>query len=473
MSQPHIVLITADQLRADALGCYGGQAVETPNLDRLAAGADRYTAAYTASPWCLPSRSSIVTGQYPHTHRAYSNFRDCRLDPATPNLYSLLGDQGYTTSHIGKCHYAPVPYSETRPDRTLPYDAFRDYYLSLGIDHLALQDDKQVSVWYADDYSRELDAAGYLEAYRAAVWNRDYAKVFPFPGPAAWHPDAWVGRKAAERIAGVDPAQPQFLWVSFSGPHFPFDAPDDYLDRVDSSQVGEATMVPGEFDDPARIHHTSYHGPKGIEGAGSAGGKGTSAYSDDYWTRLRTRYYANVALIDDAVGLVLDAITRHLGDDVLVIFTADHGEMLGSHRLWGKHSCGYEDVLRVPLLVRHPEQREGATVASRVQLIDLLPTCLAVAGSSYNRAEGRPLAPGVGHEGYRYVVAEGEGFLAISDGGATYISAMRDGVRLREVFDLVRDPGATRNAIDDPELAPRVMALHRAVEDLLLGALLP
>ncbi len=238
MTQPHIVLITADQLRADALGAYGGRAVPTPNIDRLAASADRYDSAYTVSPWCMPSRSSIVTGQYPHTHRAYSNFRDCRLSPERPTLYSLLREQGYATSHVGKCHYAPVPYGETRPDRTLPYDAFRDYYLSLGIDHLALQDDKQVSVWFADDYSQELEAAGHLEAYRAAVWNRDYAKVFPFPAPPEWHPDAWVGRKAAEFIGTWDASQPLFTWVSLSGPHFPFDAPDAYIDRVDAEPWG-------------------------------------------------------------------------------------------------------------------------------------------------------------------------------------------------------------------------------------------
>lgn len=182
--QPAILLITTDQLRRDALGCYGNRAVATPNLDRLAETGTVFDRAYTASPWCLPSRSSIVTGQYPRNHRAYSNFRDCALSPDVPNLYAALGAQGYTIGHVGKCHYAPVPYGETRADRTLPYEEFRDYYVSLGIDHLDLQDDKQVSVWFYDDYARELEAAGHLVAYRDAVWNRDERKVFTFPGPA-------------------------------------------------------------------------------------------------------------------------------------------------------------------------------------------------------------------------------------------------------------------------------------------------
>jgi len=182
--RPAIVLITCDELRADALSAYGGQAVGTPHLDALAAGGVRFRCAYTASPWCLPSRSSLITGRYPHNHGAYSNFRDRRLDRARPNLYNTLRAGGYRVAHAGKCHYAPVPYGATAPDRTLPYGAFRDYYRSLGIDDLDLQDDKQVSVWFYDDYARELDGAGHLAAYRAAVWERGNAKVFDFPAPA-------------------------------------------------------------------------------------------------------------------------------------------------------------------------------------------------------------------------------------------------------------------------------------------------
>ena len=93
-----------------------------------------------------------------------------------------------------------MPYGETRPDVTQPYEAFREYYCKLGMDDLFLQDDKQVSVWYYDDYSQELDAAGYLKAYRDATWDRSAHKVFAFPGPAEWHPDSWVGRKAQEAM---------------------------------------------------------------------------------------------------------------------------------------------------------------------------------------------------------------------------------------------------------------------------------
>jgi arylsulfatase A-like enzyme len=473
LATPHILLITADQLRKDALGCYGGEVVRTPNLDRIAASGDRYERAYTASPWCLPSRSSILTGQMPHTHGSYSNFRDNRLRLDYPNLYALLGQEGYTTTHAGKCHYAPVPYGETRPDRTLPYEAFHAYYRSLGIDVLHLQDDKQVSVWFSDDYSQDLEAAGHLEAYRDAIWNRDVAKVFPFPGPAEWHPDSWVGHRAVDLIRGHASSRPLFTWISFSGPHFPFDAPDDHLDRVDRSKIGEATCADGEFDDARRIHHESFHGPSGIEGAGVAPGNGTSSYDPAYWTDLRTRYFANVALIDDQVGAILDAVDECLGDNVLILFTADHGEMLGHHRLWGKHNCAYQDVLNVPFLIRHPGQAEAAVLDQKISLLDILPTCLAVAGGIDTFGEGRALRQATGHDGYDHVIAEGEGFLAVVGDHDTWVCATVNGERRYEYHDRSLDPGETLNLISDPDCLEGVNDLQRIAVDALLGAALP
>jgi arylsulfatase len=293
---PAIIFITADQLRKDALSCYGCKAVDTPHLDRLASQGVRFTRAYTNSPWCLPSRTTMLTGLYPHNHRAYSNFRDCQIGPDLPNMYQLLRQNGYRTHHIGKCHYAPVPYNQTRADTTLPYAEFRDYYVSLGIDHLDLQDDKQVSVWFMDDYAQELKAAGYLEAYRAAVWNKEYGKVFAFPAPTQWHPDAWVGRKAVAAIENSPSNQPFFAWISFSGPHFPFDTPDAYLERVHEEHIGTGAYYAGEFDAPDRIHHTSYHRRHGIEGAGAAG-RPCKEHPDSYWRELRRRYFGNVALL--------------------------------------------------------------------------------------------------------------------------------------------------------------------------------
>lgn len=468
--KPNIVLITCDELRADALSCYGNRVISSPNLDALAARGTRFERAYCNSPWCLPSRCSLTTGLYPHRNGAYSNFRDVRLDPETPNIYSLLRGAGYHTAHIGKCHYAPVPYGDTRPEQTLPYDEFRAHYLSLGLDALALQDDKQVSVWFMDDYAAELDAAGYLSAYRDATWNKANAKVFPFPGPAAWHPDSWVGRKACELLDSYATEKPLFLWVSFSGPHYPFDAPAEYYERADMSLDARVTNAI-EFDDASRIHSATFHGrPTGaIDGLGHAPGGATKNYREAYWTELRRNYFANVAQIDDTIGRILAALNSRFGENTLIIFTADHGEMLGNHGLWGKNNCAYEDVWNVPLIVKHPDSDASESTDALCMLVDILPTCLAAAGLKPDFCDGIPLDERIATDGADYVFAEGEGFLAASD-GCFKLARVAQGERQHtELIDLESDPHEFVNRIGDPALQAERARLLAAMTDHLMA----
>ncbi|MGS2617780.1 sulfatase family protein [Micromonospora sp. LZ34] len=466
--RPAILLITADQLRRDGLGCYGGRAVATPNLDRMAASGTVYDRAYTASPWCLPSRASMLTGLWPRHHGAYSNFRDIRLSPEMPNLYRTLRDAGYRTAHIGKCHYAPVPYGETRPDRTLPYDDFHAYYRSLGIEHLRLQDDKQVSVWFEDDYTKELDAAGYLEGYRAAVWNREYAKVFTFPGPAEWHPDAWVGRNAVDTIREHPDGMPLFGWISFSGPHFPFDAPSGYLDRVDTSALGQPFVDPGEFTSPDRLHYHSFHGPH----AGWMEGGSWHERTSDYWHRLRHLYAANIALIDDQVGAIIDAAEARFGDNLTIVFTCDHGEMLGNHGFWGKNNGYYQDVLHVPLIYRRPYRELAGTRSDRLtSLVDLYPTLTATGSTATEpgRLDGRHLD----RPGHSHVYAEGERFLTITDGTHKLVHAHRQDRDYLELFDLATNPDETHNLAGTAEYAEIQRDLATRALNHLVATTLP
>ncbi len=466
-SRPAIVLITADQLRRDALGCYGNQAVATPNLDRLAGDGTVFDRAYTASPWCLPSRSSLVTGRYPRNHQAYSNFRDNSLSSEVPNLYSTLGKAGYAVGHIGKCHYVPVPYGETRPDRTLPYDSFRDHYLSLGIEHLALQDDKQVSVWFYDDYAKDLEAAGHLAAYRAAVWDRSARKVFPFPGPPEWHPDAWVGRRTLDWIASHDDARPFFCWASFSGPHFPFDPPKELLARVNDDHLGEPYVLPEEWDEPGRLHSRSFHGPS----QGRIEGGGYHDRDAAYWRQLRRHYAANVSLIDDQVGAIVAAAEERFGDNLVVVFTCDHGEMLGNHGFWGKNDCAYDDVLHVPLLLRQPGRVGMGSRSERLtSLVDVHPTLLAAAGVEPDGpVDGRP----VDTAGHAYVFAEGEGFLTVTDGRHKLLTAHRDGTVYTELFDLDGDPHEVENLAGRSDYADVQCQLQAAALAALVDTTLP
>lgn len=472
-----IVLITADELFRGSLGCYGATGLSTPNIDALASRGVRYDRAYTVSPWCLPSRASMITGLLPHNSGAYSNFRDIRLDASLPNVYNQLSAAGYRTLHVGKCHYAAVPYGKSQPGVTHPNPELPHYYESLGIDDLVLQDDKNVSTWFWDDYSRELDDAGHLEAYRAEYWA-DNGMCSLFPGPVEWHPDAWVGRKAAERITDHAGDQPLFAFVSFSGPHWPHDPPESYLDRVDMSAVWDRHVQVGELDDPGRIHHRSYHGRGGIDGCWGAEDGACINYDDEYWQKMRHYYLATVALIDDQVGQILDAVDARFGDDALIVFTTDHGEMLGNHGLWGKNNCAYEEVWNIPLIAAGPGIESGAVEESIVTNLELFPTLLAAADAPVPTNDGDDLAELCAAGGRDHVVAEGEGFVAVTDGTVKWIRVRqpRDSGKHRfhdELLDRASDPHEFEDRYRDPRYAEKLAELQGVAVDLLMAHTLP
>ncbi|MDR0709777.1 MAG: sulfatase-like hydrolase/transferase [Spirochaetaceae bacterium] len=471
--KPAIILITCDELKRDTLGFYGNRAIATPHIDGLARRSRVYDRCYTTSPWCLPARCSILTGLYPHRSGAYSNFRKCPLDGNIKNLFKELRAGGYTTSLFGKCHFAPVPYRETRPGTSLPYGEFRDYYMSLGLDHLALEDDKQVSVWFQDDYSKELEQAGFLTAYRDKVWDKSLQKVFPFPGPAAWHPDAWVGDRAASFIKNNAEGKPLFAWISFSGPHYPFDAPAEYLSRVDRNALVPRKTSEGELADPSRIHHRSFYGAGGIDGCNQAPDSACMYFTEDYWEALRENYNANVALIDDKVGEILSAVEERYGDNALVFFTADHGEMLGNHGLWGKHNCGYDEVWRIPMFVKLPHEGELQRIDTLTNLTDILPTCLAAAGLPPIEADGQSLCSPDGKTDRIYTFAEGEGYIACTDSRYKYIHIQKRGENYRELLDTCTDPDEFFNRIGDPSCLEAEGRLKEQVIGHFMPRLLP
>jgi arylsulfatase len=472
-NKPHILLITADELRKDSFSCYGNKAIHTPNIDALANKGILFDKAYTVSPWCLPARCSILTGLFPHNSGAYSNFRKCALDNGIPNLFTQLKKADYTTSLFGKCHFAPVPYDDVLPDKTLEDEEFKKYYMSLGIDELQLQDDKNVSAWFYDDYSRELEKAGYLKSYRDKIWELDNSSVFPFPAPSRWHPDAWVGRKTVEFLESYNMDKPLFSWVSFSGPHYPFDAPKEYIDKVDEEKIVEMVFLEDEFNDPDRIHHSSYFGEGTIDACWRVKDRACKNFSKEYWRRLRKSYLANVALIDEQIGRIISTARSKFGDNILIIFTADHGEMLGNHRIWGKGNCGYEDVWNIPMIVKYPGKVSGIRTDAKVMLTDILPTCLKAAQAEEIHCDGVDFEENIKTGGYDYVYAEGDGFIAASDGKTKYIHIQQKDREFRELIDLSDDPNEFINQINNPLYYEKQVKLQAQVLNLLMKKLLP
>jgi arylsulfatase A-like enzyme len=348
----------------------------------------------------------------------------------------------------------------------------------LGIDHLELAGGKMHSVWYYDDYSRDMEKAGYLNDYRDRIWDRSLQRVFAFPGAVEYHPDYWTGDKACSFIEQAED-DPLFAWVSFNGPHYPFDAPATYLERVDKAKLWQRNTRSGELLDRKRIHHHNYYGPGTIDGASQAPGKACMNFTEEYWERLRVSYNANVSLIDEKVGEILAAVEKRYGDNTLIIFTADHGEMLGNHGLWGKHDCAYDEVWRVPLFIKYPgdasvEQcKEPRRMNDLVNVLDILPTCLDAAGLEAVPCDGLSLFCGGNSINREYTFSECEGFIAVTDGRHKYIHIQRKNENYRELLDMVADPGEFTNFINEPLYAGVLNTLREKTIEHFMPKVLP
>jgi arylsulfatase A-like enzyme len=180
-----------------------------------------------------------------------------------------------------------------------------------------------------------------------------------------------------------------------------------------------------------------------------------------------------VAQIDEEIGKILRVVHEKMGDNVLLIFTCDHGEMLGNHRLWGKGRCGYEDVLNVPLFVRMPGQSEGHRSDALVSLIDIMPTCFAAVGAESPKTDGRNLELSLKDGGYEYVFSESENFIVVTDGRYKYIHLRRNNSTQAELYDLESDPHEYQNQVHNPAYSDTLAMLRGAMVNQFLGDLLP
>ncbi len=468
MKQPNILFITTDEQHMRTLTCYGSKAGVTPVLDTLAQNSDVYEQAYTVSPVCLPARCAFMTGMYPHHSGSVSNVFGASVSRSYPNLFTELKKQGYITALHGKCHFIPVPYPATRRDMTLEYEHFMTYYRSLGMDKLSLQDDKNNSLWYYDDYAKELFRRGMLKKCRYEAHEKpDNPGYYDFPFSSDMHPDAWVAQKAIEDIRSRSTKEPNFLWVSFSGPHYPVDTPAEYIEKVDPDKMEPRIFREDEWEDETKFHFRGYHGPGTTEGSGHVRDGAQKHYSEAYWTEWRRRYLGNLALIDEGIGRILDAARDKFGDNLTVIFTTDHGEMMGNHSLWGKNGALFEDVLRIPLLVHQPGQTTGRKIKETVSSLELFPTILTYAGAPIpDSCDGTTLESMVRSGGRPYIISECDNRVAvIKDGLKLELNRSDLGQRTyKELYDLSKDPYEFINRYEDEEYKDAIRGLTKLLD---------
>lgn len=422
-SQPNILLITTDHWSGRWLRAAGHPAVMTPTLDQLCRGGIRFSNAYSLCPICIPARRSLMTGTFPRTHGDRS-FKSTLEMPPCPSLAETFRENRYQAYAVGKLHVYPQRNRIGFHDVILNEEARRTPE--------SLLDDWEQ--YLADRGYRGLDysGGGCQNDFNISFWNL----------PEDCHPTVWAARQMARTISRKDPTRPAFWYLSFVGPHPPLwptrDTYELYQDmEIDDPVVGDWVGEREEWPHKLR----AYCANMGVHTANPAQVR-----------QVRRAFYATLTHIDQQIRVVLGTLReRGLLGNTWVIFTSDHGEMLGDHRLWNK-SFHYEGSCRVPLLVVPPalaDFNDRGRVDDRLACLeDVMPTALEAAGLAIpDSVEGLSL---LGSTRRDWIYGEhGTGRIAsrmVRDGRFKLIY-YPEGNRF-QLFDLEEDPCECHNLSD-------------------------
>ncbi len=461
--RPNILLLCTDQQRFSALGASGNPEIHTPNLDRLAAQGARFTQCYVQSPVCAPSRASLMTGRYVHNHGLWAN--GVTLPEDATVLTEPLAAAGYDCGLVGKYHLTACMKARTEP----------------------APPGMRVFRWAHDPYlgSSENAYHRYLKAVHPDLYAQARTKgsgVTFDSMPTKAHYSHWIAEETIDFLSSSrHDDKPFFFIANFFDPHHGFGAPKEYVDRYDPEQLSRPIGSPEELATKPDIFTEASKESYG----GHA--RGFADYSAEELQQVKATYYAMVTLIDDEVGRILDVLEQQgLADDTIVIFTSDHGEMLGDHQLMLKGPMLYDCAVRVPLLIRYPGRiAEGTVIDDLVQWIDLSATITDAAGSTpLPGAQGSSLLPRATGEtetptrdwaiceyrnsGHPYDPAVHTTMLRhgrhklVAHHGDPATARQRQG----EMYDLESDPDELINLYDDPAHAGTRLALAELLLDV-------
>jgi len=483
--RPNILLISADQHRADCFG-FKGRRVQTPNLDALAAAGTYFDACITPCVVCQPARASMLTGQLPRTHGVHDNGIDLEPEVGEKGFAGMLAQAGYDTAYFGKAHFSTYhTFEETGTPECLKSSArYPDDWNGpyMGFDHVEL-----VLVghnWWAPEkppggqhYERWFHADGQGDEKTRLMWEnagdtKGAAQTWHSRLPEQWHNSTWIGDRACDWLQ-QDHTDPFCAWVSFPDPHHPFDAPEPWSRLHDPADVDLPEHRTRSFEGRPWWHEQVLTAEP--EGAGADIRKSYSRIPPQTDAQLReiiANTYGQIALIDHNVGRILHTLeTAGLADNTIVIYVSDHGDWLGDHGLILKGPMHYDGLLKVPMIVRGPGVPAGGRVDDPVSTLDLMPTFAELAGADpLHRAHGaslKPLWAGDGHRDHAYNEWE---LLPTRTGVALSLRTVRTRthkltVDLRsgagEMYDLVADPHELHNLWD--------MDAHRAVQADLMA----
>jgi len=462
--RPNILLIYADQHRGDALGAAGHPVLQTPHLDSLADEGVMFNRCFASGSVCKPSRASMITGHHPHVHGVMDN--GDTADPATNYSHvRAVRDAGYLTALVGKTHLHDGKGHLDEHAHVLESWGFEDILEltgpgeSAGVESRWSDWLKEQSRGEPNKYERFRD---YIKHYNKnhkhdAQWETRAPDEDPWKLSTDDHLDVFTGRSAAQWLRDYDDERPFYLQVCFPGPHSPFDATSEYrsYDQDDPLIPIGSMQPPSAPLSPVIVGSQSYM--TGPQSAAQA-------------RKLHAKYYAKITMIDSMVGEIIDAL-RDAGqlDNTWVVFSSDHGDMLGDHLLIGK-LVFFDKAIHVPLIVRPPEAlaptpSAGWSSDALVDQLDMTATIMAMAGVDPGEVTGRSLLttitegpdaagahvgkPSVLCESFDHAMIRTDRYkLVVADNPEDWKGEDRS---VWELYDLDDDPGELVNRVDDPD----------------------
>ena len=455
--QPNIILVMTDQQRFDTISALGFPYMETPNLDRLVTEGVTLSQCYISAPSCAPARASLFTGYYPHTTGILKN-----ADRWTRSWVERLGQVGYHCVNVGKMH-------------TFPFETPLGFHQRYVVEN---KDRYLEGRYYFDEWDKALQARGLIKQQRELYRQRsDYNErlgAFEWELPEEMHPDMFVGNLAQWWINSYPVAKPLFLQIGFPGPHPPYDPTWAYaepymnrdLPRLEVTEAELASQPPPFLE--MRRHNCDVDHDSVVHQLNP---------TPEQRHRQRAYYLANVTMIDDKIGQILNALDQQgYLDNSVVIFTSDHGDCLGDHGHSQKWTM-YDIITRAPTIVWSPGRfQAGVTIDDLCQQMDLGPAILELAGAEVPETmEAKSILPLLRGEGWSsrdYVFAEHsrDGILQ----GTEFMSMVRsldwklvhfldqpDG----QLFDLTADPDEINNLWHQAEFADKKQELMAVLRE--------
>jgi arylsulfatase A-like enzyme len=377
----NIMFIITDQHRADHMSCAGNSVLKTPHLDKLASEGVRFTSAYVTNPICMPNRASIFTGLYPNMHGLRT--AGMNLPVSTPTFTEALRENGYHTAEIGKIHlnwtvrrfnknatsnesayYWII--KDDRPPFPLPYYGFEEVDLIVG--------HGDICGGHYMDWLKERSPE-YIPIIREKAKTFFGNPTYRTEIPEELYPTTYITERTLgflERYSkGEYGDKPFFLNISYPDPHHPVCPPGKYFDLYKAEDM----VLPESFYDIENVKEHRFLKPS-LDNPflrGMVLRTTTEKEAKDFIAAT----YGSVAMIDDSIGQILTALENFgLADNTMIIYTSDHGDLMGDHGMIMKGPCPYNSILNVPLIWRVPGVTKPSTTDSLVSSIDLSKTIL-------------------------------------------------------------------------------------------------